>query len=238
MTMDATVARLEWLERALFKRLDRLMESDPVHDDCTELILEQIAFVQMCLMGLKGQAAVSYGEGGMTRMGVSTDAIVFWGYCWSEETELFDFRAEFGDRDIEWPEAILRRRGKSNPWDNAPADLDRYLPGERYEQKEARVKAWTDANRAALDEWYKAGRDIEEEFGIELRFHCSDECSMPYLTLATARHLSHRGYPQELDPAALVPAPDWAAKLDRFLAEFGIEKPHEQPRWWLVSYWG
>jgi hypothetical protein len=26
--------------------------------------------------------------------------------------------------------------------------------------------------------------------------------------------------------------------LDRFMAEFGIEKPHESPRWWLVSSWG
>ena len=32
--------------------------------------------------------------------------------------------------------------------------------------------------------------------------------------------------------------PTWAEKLDRWLAEFGIPKPQDSPRWWAVACYG
>jgi hypothetical protein len=169
-------------------------------------------------------------------MGVSTDAVLFYGYCWDEEG-VDIFNGALAD-DTDWEDVVLNRRGVANPWAGAPADLDEYLPGERYEQKEARIKAWTDANRDLLDAWYVAQAAVREEFGVEVGTHCSGECPMPYLTPAGSARRSYRGHPQAIDPASLTADPEWAAKLDRFLAEFGIERPQPAPGWWLVSYWG
>lgn len=167
-------------------------------------------------------------------MGVSTDAVLFWGYCWGEE-DVDIFQGAVPD-DAEWEQVVLARRGFVNPWD-AARDLDTCLPGERYEQKQARAKVWTDANRAEIDAWYEAKNAVAAEFGVEVGSHCSGECPMPYLTVPAARILAHRGYAKAINglPTA---DPEWRAKLDRFVAEFGIKKPHPEPRWWLVSYWG
>lgn len=176
-------------------------------------------------------------------MGVSTNAVLFYGYCWGEESELFERPMNRRGELMEWPEIILQRRGVKNPWDDAPADLDEYLPRETYDQQQARAKAWTDAHRAELDAWYAAKRAVEAEFEVEIGSHCSGECSMPYLAVTDQPIVATRGNPEEIDIDRLIldstgPATIWTQKLDRFIAEFGIEKPHPAPKWWMVSYWG
>jgi hypothetical protein len=158
-------------------------------------------------------------------MGVSTDAILFHGYCWDDETTLFE--------DGEWAEAVLKKRGVHNPWDDYPPEIER-VPD--YEQRRKAGEEWTAVNRSRLDDWYAAKKAVEEEFGVEVGGHCSGDCSMPYVAIKGAGETAHRGYPKEVPDLAVDPT--WAAKLDRFLAEFGIEKPHPEPKWWLVSYWG
>jgi hypothetical protein len=143
-------------------------------------------------------------------MGVSTDAVLFYGYCWDEEG-VDIFNGALAD-DTDWEDVVLNRRGVANPW--------------------------AGANRDLLDAWYVAQAAVREEFGVEVGTHCSGECPMPYLTPAGSARRSYRGHPQAIDPASLTADPEWAAKLDRFLAEFGIERPQPAPGWWLVSYWG
>lgn len=166
-------------------------------------------------------------------MGVSTDAVIFYGYCWSEEEELIDT----GDK--EWSELILAKRGETNPWDQHPPDNPaRSETMEQYRANEARSKTWREANRAALDAWSAKKRAVQKEFGVELQQHCSDAHSMPYLEIAEAGFMARRGYPEEIDVTQLAVDPRWKGMLDAWLAEFGIEKPQAEPRWWLVSWWG
>jgi hypothetical protein len=160
-------------------------------------------------------------------MGVSTDAVIFFGYCWEEEQRLIE-------GDEEWPTLILLKRGEKNPWGDYPKGLDD-LP---FAESRAAGDKWSKANRAALDAW-RAKRDaVEKEFGVEVGQHCSDSCSMPYLEIVSAGFMARRGYPEELDVSKLTEKPEWTAMLDRWLAELGIEKPQDRPRWWLVSWWG
>lgn len=174
-------------------------------------------------------------------MGVSTNAVLFYGYCWDEPCDLFNGALSCGDDDeIEWTEAILRRRGLVNPWDAMPPDLNRYLPGEGYAQKDARTRAWTDAHREELDGWALARQQVETEFGVSVGRHCSSDHSIPYLTIDAddAKTTVYRGYPKQLAAHMLTALPEWAERLKRFAQEFNIKLPQPEPGWWLVSYWG
>ncbi len=159
-------------------------------------------------------------------MGVSTDAILFYGYCWDEEHDLFPDL----DDDDRWSNVILARRGVKSPW----LDLPRFdLPtGERNKK----VDQWVMEHRKEIDEFHRQEKAIKEEFGVEVGYHCSAEYPFPYVYVKAIE--ARRGYPEKVDPSELSALPGWDEKLDRFLAEFNIEKPNEKPRWWLVSYWG
>ena len=175
-------------------------------------------------------------------MGVSTNAILFYGYCWSEEdVELFR-NPEFGGDDDEglkegdspeWTERVLLKRGEKNPWNNLPAEFAA-LP---YQEKRKAQEKWIADHRAELDAWSAKKDAVEKEFDIVVSSHCSGDYSMPYLAANGSSVIACRGYPEEVDLATLKVDPEWNAKLDKFIAEFGIEKPHEKPTWWLVSYW-
>jgi hypothetical protein len=163
-------------------------------------------------------------------MGVSTDAVLFYGYCWDDEIDIFHGLEDSHDSD--WAKVILRRRGVVDPWDKY-VEPARSMP---YQDQRAYADRWCEEHRAELDAWHDAQRDVEKEFGVEVDFHCSGNASMPYIHATGGALLARRGYPEEV--SGLLVDPTWDAKLDRFMAEFGIEKPHDKPRWWLVSYWG
>jgi hypothetical protein len=164
-------------------------------------------------------------------VGVSTNAVLFYGYCWTDDdVAIFENAPEV--EDGEWVVAVLKRRGVVDPWD-AYVEPSRGIP---YYEQQRQTDAWTEAHRAELDAWHAAQRAVEEEFGVEVDSHCSGDYPIPYL--CTAQVIARRGDAEEITPERLTVDPTWAGKLDRFMAEFGIEKPHESPRWWLVSYWG
>lgn len=73
-------------------------------------------------------------------MGVSTDGILFYGYCWEDDGENpFDF-------DDEWTEVVLKKRGETNPWDAYPG-FDN-LP---YEQRQKKGNEWSTLHRTEID---------------------------------------------------------------------------------------
>ena len=163
-------------------------------------------------------------------MGVFTNAILFYGYCWDEEVDLFEAHRLDEDDEAEWPELLLRKRGEQNPWMAFPDEKIEVLP---YAQRQAATDRWVAEHRAELDEWDAKRNGVDMEFDVELGDHCSGECSMPYL--AAWELVAYRGCPQ--DASLPVPAAEWDEQLNRFLAEFGITPPQAQPGWWLVSYW-
>ena len=154
-------------------------------------------------------------------MGISTDAILFYGYCWDEETNLF---GEGEERYQEWEHIILKKRGFSSPWDSYPV-------------KDAAIKKWKEDNKTATDEWNRWKNNLKEEFGgVDIYHHCSAEYTIPYIT--ASRIEAHRGYPKEITPHLLGRIVGWDDSLDKFLDALDIPKPHSVPKWWLVSYWG
>lgn len=167
-------------------------------------------------------------------MGVSADAILFYGYCWNKEHELFlDGVGNAGY----WGEVVARKRGHVDPHDAFPKKEFENLP---FEVMCKAVENWRKANREAMDSWCKAKSAIEKEFGVEVGQHCSDKCSVPYVAVAASRTTARRGYPVDMSEKGMVTLAEWDGMLDRWFHETGAEKPEGQnvPRWWLVSYWG
>jgi hypothetical protein len=168
-------------------------------------------------------------------MGVSTDAIVFYGYCWDDECRLLPEGSD------EWTAVVLRGRGVRRPWDDFPKELNdpshpQYVHD--YDRRKTAADQWTTDHRAELDEWYAANRAAKAEFGCDTDTHCSGDYPIPYVFVVASRVSAARGHPRELDPATVAARPEWGGMLDRFLAALAVERPHPEPKWWLVSYWG
>ena len=165
-------------------------------------------------------------------MGVSTDALLVYGYVWEEEADLFD--DESGER--EWTEIVARLRGIPNPWDQYPEAELAALP---YAEQRARGNEWTAAHRAELDAWRDAKKAIEAEYGIDVDYHGSDEWSVPIVKIAGAGKRAARGYPQELAGTDLAVDPEWDGRLRRFVTDLAIDTSEAKgPGWFLVSWWG
>lgn len=170
-------------------------------------------------------------------MGVSTNAILFYGFCWDEEADIVNLDdVDEGDGHQDWPEMLARKRGHVNPWDACPtAEFEAIAD---YTTRQLAYDGWRKEHREELDAWYKAQEDIRDEYGVEIGRHCSDECSMPYVYVACSKVLAYRGYPKEITPDMMAVNPEWESMLWRFCADLGIEPPQENPQWWLVSFWG
>lgn len=170
-------------------------------------------------------------------MGTSTDAMLFYGYIWEDEFELFpaDDPEGEGDNDAEWEEIIAARRGILNPWCDFPSEIGR-LP---YPEQERAGKRWTDGHRAELDAWHEAKKGISLEYGVEIDHHGSDSWSVPIVKIAGAGYTAARGYPHKVAVADLAVGPEWDGKLRRFTGDLGIDTSEAQgPGWFIASRWG
>jgi hypothetical protein len=127
-------------------------------------------------------------------MGVSTDAILFYGLTIDDDSELH--------------EQILSDRDGGEDGDPVPGTL-----------------AWL---------WYM-GDEVE---GCTIAAHCSREYPLFYIAVEASRIVAWRGRPMDVTSyiESLEAGPDWDAMLKAFCARFGV--PWEEPKWWLVSYWG
>ena len=172
-------------------------------------------------------------------MGVSTDAMLFYGYVWEDEAELIGSVSEDDDEaeddEAEWAEIIAARRGILNPWCDFPQDIER-LP---YDQQRAAGERWTDEHRAELDAWSAATKAISEEYGVEIDHHGSGEWRVPVVKIAGVGHTASRGYPHQLTAADLAVDPEWDGKLRRFITDLGIDASEARgPGWFVASWWG
>ena len=94
-----------------------------------------------------------------------------------------------------------------------------------------------------IQEYFQHQRnwDKEHPLPIELVNCCSCDCPIWILAAPASTEIARRGYPSELDLRALkvndvAKAPGWRANLLEFCDKYKIE--HDEPRWWLSSYWG
>lgn len=171
-------------------------------------------------------------------MGQSTDAILFYGYAWSEETQLWD-----NDRYDEWEEVLATRRGIKNPWDmyresGAEAEHSQ-LP---YPQQRPAFEAWKEANGfdALLEEWRAAKEAIKSEFNVDTASHCSCDYPMPYVYIPSSKFLAWRGDPTTIPLSDLNDenTDAWNDSLTEFVQAMEIDiSDAEGPGWFLVSNW-
>lgn len=157
-------------------------------------------------------------------MGVSTDAILFYGHVFNTEGCV---PWETNDDDTEWEARYAERRGLRKPSESYP---ERWVKNRsEYNHEEQRIVAlWT--------EYWAARRKLLEDCPCEIRTHCSSDYPMPYVAINSSLQCANRGFPVAADMEH-EGSIDWDQQLEDFCDLMGIE-PEGPPCWWLVSYWG
>lgn len=167
-------------------------------------------------------------------MGQSTDAILFFGFCWDEETRYpwnigKDYE-EQDDEEDEWETRYARLKGLPEPAPIPDKGIDprtgRYI--ENYTPEE---QAIVDRRKAYWDE----KRKLTETVTVEVDTHCSGECPMPFVAIKASKTRAWRGTPMEI--TSLEVNPEWEADLRAFCELMGIDVKDQTPKWWLVSDW-
>jgi hypothetical protein len=158
-------------------------------------------------------------------MGVSTDALLVYGYDLGglEDAEGWKIREvdEDGEPAVSW---------YSVPEDAEECDF--------VEQAEIRLLVangltgdWRD------DDYFERKREAQQRCGVTFERHCSDACVM-YLLVAMD-WTANRGYPVKVEPAHLTDPElihHCTANLARALGVLGITPAQEKPGWILASF--
>jgi len=161
-------------------------------------------------------------------MSTSTDAILFFGFCWDEEGDIF---ADADEADDDWEDRYARLAGLVEPTETYPdkgiGHPDRF--GENYTPEEALI---IDRYRA----FWSAKNDMIAALPVEIDRHCSGDCLMPFVCAKASKVTAWRGYPKEIE--SLEVKPEWEAELRSFCAYMGIDVSEKKCAWWMVSFWG
>ncbi len=171
-------------------------------------------------------------------MGQSTNAILFYGYVWDDETDLWDR----DDHDY-WFEAVAKRRGISSPWDfYRESGAEAQHNALRYEDQKNAYYYWKEqvGFEALLAEWDAAKDAIKAEHpSIDVGSHCSCDFPMPYIFVSDTKQNASRGYPVAVDTDKVSDTrPEWDEALTAFVTDLDIDISEAQgPGWFLVSNW-
>jgi hypothetical protein len=163
-------------------------------------------------------------------MGVSTDAILAYGY-------------DLGGGD-EWQVRELDEYGGLIPgtggWVPDPEVEEDYDLTGLAERHLLDASGFTETYEDGREGYFGRENEAREALGVEFETYCSDECPM-YL-LAAKVHTVAWGYVG--DAGAFIAAADdatrqeWDAKLASAVAALGLTPLQEKPKWLLVSYRG
>ena len=183
-------------------------------------------------------------------MGQSTNAILFYGYCWTEETsrpwtigddddeddeDVDNEDVVTDDSDDDWESRYARAKGCLAPSTPFP---QRTVQPTRENFYSSTPKDYSTAEQAIIDQhtaYWQAKRKIVEAAGCSIETHCSGECPMPYVAVKASQTISRRGYMEEITSLAVDPS--WNEALDEFCAVMGIKTDGLKAAWWLVSDW-
>jgi hypothetical protein len=159
-------------------------------------------------------------------MSVSTDAILFYGWCIEEGTELpWDDEKYDGDID-EWWRAV---NGYVPPFEPFDDDGGGYAEG--FSEDDPRVDEYFEHRRA----W-----DEDHPLPFELVCHCSNECTMYGIAVLGTNVTASRGYPKRVRRSHVSLTKRILRELDKTIVacvKHGVELKGP-PKWWLCSYWG
>ncbi len=168
-------------------------------------------------------------------MGISANAILFFGYTWKTDLSELEHFEPIESADGEWAQVVLINRGEENPWDDyegltVPNDPD--APDAKWEPR-----VFTENGRVLVDQWYRRKQDVEEEYGVEYFTHGSQAYRIPALAVKGVKRVAY-GDSLRIDVESLVIPTDGYAKLSRWMTDLGIPTDEaDGPGWFLVTEW-
>lgn len=171
-------------------------------------------------------------------MGVSTDAILFYGFCWDEETSTpwtigKDDDEEDPDED-DWEIRYARLKGVVR--------ANEKYPDKGIDPKTGRYRTDYTPEEQAIVDRYSAFLDakgkVVDASGCEVDTHCCQEAPMPYVFIKTSKITNWRGSMTPITMDTLKVGDDWDQQLAAFCDLMGINVKDKKPGWFLVSYWG
>jgi len=155
-------------------------------------------------------------------MGVSTDAILAYGYDLGGAADEWKIKetGEYGSLNLPWYDP------EDDATDFGSAVEKRLLAAAGFTETDWKAEGYFERERAAL-----------ATFGVHLVSHCSRD--YPMYILAAHHITSHRGWVGRVDPVEMaVLQGDADARLARALTALGLTPTQEAPVWLLVSDWG
>lgn len=156
-------------------------------------------------------------------MGISSDAILFYGFSYEEEINLGDIVQDEDFEDQEWDDYYCKKQGLIKPeW---PKDYDSRA-----------IKALTPEESKNRDEWRTRKQEILSKAGVAIGFHCHGDYPIPYIYVENSQITAYRGDVKDVSVEQLIIQKDWSDKIDEFCKVMGIEK--KPCGWKLVSYMG
>lgn len=172
-------------------------------------------------------------------MSESADAIIFYGYCWSEPCDIFGPQLDYYEPDDsdekEWEERVAEQRGLVNPWSTMPDfRLER-----NYREAKPLEDAWTAEHREEIDAWYQTLRDIQKEYLPEVGYHGHYEYSVPMIFIPESKNQASYCQPKNITNLDLHSEIEWDMALESFVEDLEINLDEaEGPGWFLVSEYG
>jgi len=156
-------------------------------------------------------------------MGVSTDAIIFYGIPGAEDgTEIEGLYPYEGLTDEQ--ESLMERL--KNDCDSTLLELYGFMEKWR-----------SDFKGNERDEYYERRKKVQDQILCDIGFHCSDSYSMPYIYYKGAGAYASRGYTVDISGMILtMPNPEWDIEIKSFCEKIKVN--YTQPKWYLVSWWG
>lgn len=171
-------------------------------------------------------------------MGQSTNAVLFYGFCWTEETSTpwTIGKDDYDDDDDEdWEERYARLKGLVEPTVKFP---ERRAKDGYSTPKDSE---YTPEELAAKNEhsaFWSAKHDLVAASVVEIDRHCHGDCPMPYVCIRKSQVTNYRGDMTVITPDTLKVGDDWDAQLAAFCDLMGIDIKDMKPAWFMVSYWG
>jgi hypothetical protein len=143
-------------------------------------------------------------------MGVTTDAILFFGIDLGEDEGEFAWLDS--EKDLDASDYIAEKMGVPRP--------DCEYSG----------------NEQLYSAYWKKKREIMEQLGCDIDYHCTSELPLYYVYLTDFIITANRGYPEKVSQVTVrYPSEENIEKLKRFCELCDID--WEQPSWHLASYW-
>lgn len=158
-------------------------------------------------------------------MGVSTDAILFYGFTFTD--------GEPSEDDYPWAEDYYESGWEEYYTERVTGIKRPDIDWDSYDT--SHPDKWPDRER--YDDWQAIVKKAVDECPCDIDAHCSDDYPMLYVAIKSSVVRAWRGYPKEIEADMGVGLRDvaWNKEIHKFCEIMGIE--YEIPKWWLVSDW-